>query len=114
MAHAHRPWARVTIYDEEGRVLRRVKPRSWMDEAVEVLLEHVRARDFADKPASRSQSRSNSPIYHLMCTQRDSNDFPIVPFWQVRATKRSSEYLPKLVTGGCSVLGSTGSYTHSP
>ncbi|MEE9248000.1 MAG: hypothetical protein V3U79_04800 [Dehalococcoidia bacterium] len=36
MAHAHRPWARVTIYDEEGRVLRRVKPRNWVDEAREV------------------------------------------------------------------------------
>lgn len=27
MVHARRPWARVTIYDEEGRILRRVKPR---------------------------------------------------------------------------------------
>ena len=36
MAHARRPWARVTIYDEEGRILRRVKPRNWMDGAEEV------------------------------------------------------------------------------
>ena len=35
MAHARRPWARVTIYDEEGRILRRVKPRNWVDEAGE-------------------------------------------------------------------------------
>ena len=35
MVHAHRPWARVTIYDEEGRILRRVKPRNWVDEAEE-------------------------------------------------------------------------------
>ena len=35
MAHARRPWARVTIYDEDGRILRRVKPRNWVDEAGE-------------------------------------------------------------------------------
>ncbi len=35
MAHARRPWARVTIYDQEGRILRKVKPRSWVDEAGE-------------------------------------------------------------------------------
>ena len=32
---ARRPWGRVTIYDEEGRIVRRVKPRSWVDEAGE-------------------------------------------------------------------------------
>ncbi len=36
MAHARRPWARVTIYDEERRILKRLKPRSWVDEAGEV------------------------------------------------------------------------------
>ena len=35
MAHARRPWARVTIYDEEGQIMRRVKPRNWVDEAGE-------------------------------------------------------------------------------
>lgn len=35
MAHARKPWARVTIYDEEGRILRRVKPRNWVDEAAQ-------------------------------------------------------------------------------
>ena len=35
MAHVRRPWARVTIYDDEGRILRRVKPRNWVDEAGE-------------------------------------------------------------------------------
>ena len=35
MAHARRRWARVTIYDDEGRILRRVKPRNWVDEAGE-------------------------------------------------------------------------------
>ncbi len=36
MAHARRPWARGTIYDEQGRILRRVKPRNWVNEAGEV------------------------------------------------------------------------------
>ena len=33
MAHARRPWSRVTIYDGEGQIPRRVKPRNWVDEA---------------------------------------------------------------------------------
>ena len=39
MAYTRRPWARVTIYDEEGRILRRVKPRNWADEAAATPLE---------------------------------------------------------------------------
>lgn len=31
-----RTWARVTIYDEEERILRWVKPRNWVDGAGEV------------------------------------------------------------------------------
>ena len=33
MVHARRPWARVTIYDGQGRILRRVRPRNWVDVA---------------------------------------------------------------------------------
>ncbi len=33
MIHARRAWARVTIYDGRGRILRRVKPRNWVDAA---------------------------------------------------------------------------------
>ena len=35
MAHARRPLARVAVYDEEGRILRRVKPRNLGDEVAE-------------------------------------------------------------------------------
>ncbi len=33
MIHARRPWARVTIYDDKGHIVRRVKPRNWVDAA---------------------------------------------------------------------------------
>ena len=44
MAHARRPWARVTIYDEEGRILRRVKPRNRVDWVREIASSPVPAR----------------------------------------------------------------------
>lgn len=35
LVHARRPCARVTIYDELGGIVRRKRPRSWVEQAQE-------------------------------------------------------------------------------